>query len=59
MKSRIQSYNGVLSTALSKLKPSSADFDKCLSIDGDSQGVGRLIGALSASYVAWDVAEIW
>ncbi|XP_073288596.1 uncharacterized protein [Primulina huaijiensis] len=27
---------------------SSADFDKCLSIDGDSQGVERLIGALSA-----------
>lgn len=27
---------------------SSADFDKCLSIDGDSQGVERLVGALSA-----------
>ncbi|XP_075474817.1 uncharacterized protein LOC142505636 isoform X2 [Primulina tabacum] len=27
---------------------SNADFDKCLSIDGDSQGVERLVGALSA-----------
>lgn len=27
---------------------SNADFDKCLSIDGDSQGVERLLGALSA-----------
>ncbi|KAL2514796.1 GTP binding [Forsythia ovata] len=27
---------------------SNADFDKCLSIDGDSQGVERLYGALSA-----------
>lgn len=28
---------------------SSADFDKCLSVDGDSQGVERLFGALSAN----------
>ncbi|KAL5572960.1 hypothetical protein UlMin_022557 [Ulmus minor] len=27
---------------------SNADFDKCLSVDGDSQGVERLFGALSA-----------
>lgn len=27
---------------------SNAEFDKCLSIDGDSQGVERLLGALSA-----------
>ncbi|KAH7519806.1 uncharacterized protein LOC107424310 [Ziziphus jujuba] len=27
---------------------SNADFDKCLSVDGDSQGVERLLGALSA-----------
>ncbi|KAK9284115.1 hypothetical protein L1049_023282 [Liquidambar formosana] len=27
---------------------SNADFDKCLSVDGDSQGVERLYGALSA-----------
>ncbi|GAB4826621.1 hypothetical protein Ancab_033516 [Ancistrocladus abbreviatus] len=27
---------------------SDADFDKCLSVDGDSQGVERLFGALSA-----------
>ncbi|KAG6646295.1 uncharacterized protein LOC122315195 isoform X1 [Carya illinoinensis] len=27
---------------------SNADFDKCLSVDGDSQGVDRLYGALSA-----------
>ncbi|KAF3449238.1 hypothetical protein FNV43_RR09966 [Rhamnella rubrinervis] len=28
---------------------SNADFDKCLSVDGDSQGVERLFGALSAN----------
>ncbi|XP_074270026.1 uncharacterized protein LOC141593004 [Silene latifolia] len=27
---------------------SNVDFDKCLSVDGDSQGVDRLLGALSA-----------
>ncbi|KAM0830379.1 hypothetical protein ACQ4PT_066247 [Festuca glaucescens] len=27
---------------------SNADFDKCLSVDGDSQGIERLFGALSA-----------
>ncbi|ONM27333.1 GTP binding [Zea mays] len=27
---------------------SNADFDKCRSVDGDSQGLKRLLGALSA-----------
>ncbi|KAL2520403.1 uncharacterized protein Fot_24326 [Forsythia ovata] len=47
---RSLAWNGALNKALNTLKQcaSNADFDKCLSIDGDSQGVERLYEALSA-----------